>query len=200
MEIKRAYLFLLFQLLQLGAINAGKEKWHHTACVILPEAQPNLRWNFQAQPPDSSSPVRGNGPAVPRVRFGGWAVPSSRAAVPWGRSGLWHSFRSSFWAARAALPVATAPWDANSVICIIFFSAGHLCVCPVRVHKCTCAHSGTAESKLFSAGLNPVTSLAALLCCHDRTFSRRGGAAALRIHFLCSYHIGKGVGTRLQGC
>lgn len=128
MEIKRAYLFLLFQLLQLGAINAGKEKWHHTACVILPQAQPNLRWNFQAQPPDSRSPCRGNGPAVPRVRFGGWAVPSSRAAVQWRQSGLWHFFRSCCWAAKVALPVATAPWDANSVICIIFSQLG-TCVC-----------------------------------------------------------------------
>lgn len=52
-----------------------------------------------------------------------------------------------------------------------------------------------------AARFNPATTLAALPCCHDRAFSRRGGATAQFIHFLCSYHIGKeAVGTRLQSC
>lgn len=190
---KKGLFVFTFSVITAGSYYAGKEKWHHTACVILPQAQPNLRWNFQAQPLDSRAPLE----AMAHLGSGlGLGCSPSRAAAPWGR-GLWHSFRFCCWAANAALPVATAPWDANGVI--FFFSAGH-CVCPVSMHKCACAHSGTAKRKLFAARLNPATTSAALPCCHDRAFSRRGGATAQFIHFLCSCHIGKGVGARLQGC
>lgn len=91
---KKGLFVFTFSVITAGSYYAGKEKWYHTACVILPQAQSNLRWNFQAQPPDSSSPVRGTGTAVPRVGFGDWSVPPIRAAVPGGQSGLWHSFRA----------------------------------------------------------------------------------------------------------
>lgn len=121
MEIKRVYLFLLFQLLQLGAINAGKEKWHHTACVILPWAQPNLRWNFQAQPLDSSSPVRGRGTADPRVRFGGWPVPPAELQAV-GTVGL--SLGSA-----AEQPVQHCLWPQHLGCSVIIFSQLDACVC-----------------------------------------------------------------------
>lgn len=95
-----------------------------------PSSTANLRWNFQAQPPDSSSPVRGNGTAVPRVRFGDWSVPPSELQSRGGSQGSHIPSEPWFccWTASAALPVATAPWDANNVT-FINFSQLDTCVC-----------------------------------------------------------------------
>lgn len=48
---KKGLFVFAFSVITAGDYYAGKEKWHHTACVILPQVQPNLRWYSQAQPP-----------------------------------------------------------------------------------------------------------------------------------------------------
>lgn len=124
---KKGLFVFTFSVITAGSYYAGKGKWHHTACVILPRAQPNLRWNFQAQPPESRAPLE-----AMAQQFLGWGLGAGlfpqQSCSPMGQLGLWHSFRFCCWAASAALPVATAPWDAKRVIFIIF-SQLDTCVC-----------------------------------------------------------------------
>lgn len=75
----------------------------------------------------------------------GWAVPSSRAAVPWGSD-----IASAPAGSSPAVP--TAPGHANSVVFMIFSRPGP-CVRAPRV--CTCAHGGPAESKPLAAKMKP---------------------------------------------
>lgn len=154
---KKGLFVFTFSVITAGSYYAGKEKWHRTACVILPQAQPNLRWNFQAQPADSSSPVRGNGTAVPRFRFG-----AGQSRSPVGTLGALTFLQVLLLSSQRSTACAHSTLACK--LCYYFFSAGLLCACSVCVHKCTCAQCGTAKGEL---------------CCKIKSCPHPGSSAVL---------------------